>query len=246
MGLGEHKDCVANSDNGRYLHDMKSPSQIAWDSWGRPEVRGVVDIDGCCWLCGAHAVRGAPDSAGVAKTFLDHRRCLGEPGVVCAACMAAMSKRQFSIEGAGKAAPTNLSHWYGAGVYEFGSKGDKGRMREFLLRDKVGPWFASIADSGQKHLLPFAQMNPGGGVAGRVIFETEVVTVPTDAGDDIARIVRMLDAGVSKSCIASGDYYPRQIMKVGEEAIEEFEAWASPLRGSGWFDLAVWISQKEG
>lgn len=209
-------------------------------------VSGATALPRCveCWICAGPAAIGAPVAKGVAKTFLDGRRCRGAGDAVCAACMAAMSKRQFTIEGAGRAAPANLSHWGDDLGYSFGTKSDKARILAFLTAPKAGRWFAAIADSGQKHVLPFARFNSGGGVAGIVEFETESVLVPPTAATDAARITALLDAGVSKTGILSGDYYPRQVVAAGFDVIDAFEAWAKHRRGSGWFSLAVWLAQK--
>ena len=197
-----------------------------------------------CWLCSGPVQHGAEGAKGVAKTFLDNRRCHGAPGAVCAACMAAMSKRQFTIDGAGRAAPANLSHWGDDAGYCFGTKSDKARILGFLTTAKRGRWFAAIADSGQKHVLPFAQFNVGGGVTGIVSFETETVLVPPSAPTDAAQVTAMLNAGVSKTGILSGEYLPRQIMAAGVDVIDAFESWAKHQRGSGWFSLVVWLAQK--
>lgn len=52
------------------------------------------------------------------------------------------------------------SHLWHDGAYSYANKGDKPSILEFLRAPKTGPWFACIADSGQKHLLPYTPINP--------------------------------------------------------------------------------------
>lgn len=137
----------------------------------------------------------------------------------------------------------NYSHLYEGGRgYANASKGEKPLIREFLEREKRGPWFACIADSGQKHVLPFARWN-GPGVAGVVLFDEQLIQVPRDTSA-IAGMVELLTEGVTKEEIETGDY-THHTMYDRREAVERFEAQFGKLRGSGWFTLSIWIAQRD-
>src|SRR5690606_14793178 len=116
-------------------------------------------------------------------------------------------------------------------------------VREFLARKHEGIWFAAIADSGQKHVLPFAPLNGPGSRSGVVLFAETLVTVPDDQSL-IDRMTELLTAGVTKDEIASGNYYVRT-MRERREMAREFESSHGHERGSPWFALAIWLAQRD-
>lgn len=126
--------------------------------------------------------------------------------------------------------------------YVNASKGEKPLVRAFLEREHAAPWFAAIADSGQKHVLPFARMN-GQGRSGVVLFDEWLVSVPEDTSL-IGEMVTMLTSGVTKDELASRDYYARSWQE-SRVQIEQFEARHGGGRGGGWFTLALWLAQRD-
>lgn len=123
------------------------------------------------------------------------------------------------------------------------SKGEKPAIREFLAREHRGIWFAAIADSGQKHVLPFTPLNGPGSRSGVVLFEESLVTVPDDQSL-IGDMTALLTAGVTKDEIGSGNYYIRT-MRERRELAQGFEAGHGHERGSPWFSLAIWLAQRD-
>ena len=139
-----------------------------------------------------------------------------------------------------------FSHLYSAGKYECANKGDKARILSWLRSPKRGPWFCVIADSGKKHLLPWAVINMHDGLGGTVLFETDTVTIPSsDSGWSIVDdCVALLGAGGTKAGILSGDYTVASWKRCASEILE-FERRHSYSRGSAWFSMCVWLAQKE-
>lgn len=122
------------------------------------------------------------------------------------------------------------------------SKGEKPLVRAFLERRHEGTWFAAIADSGQKHVVPWAPLNaPGKG--GLVIFEETLVRVPRSL-ELIEAMTALLTAGGTKDEIIDGEYRPNTWNRC-QEAIEAFESKHGKLRHSGWFNLAIWLAQRD-
>jgi hypothetical protein len=137
----------------------------------------------------------------------------------------------------------NYSHlWEKGRGYSNASKGEKPAIREFLAREHAAPWFAAIADSGQKHVLMFVALN-GPGRSGVVMFDEQPVCVP-DSVALVDSITALLSAGVTKDEIGSREYYVRT-MAERRELVERFEAEHGSERGSGWFTLALWLSQRD-
>jgi len=136
----------------------------------------------------------------------------------------------------------NYSHLWDERGYTNASKGEKPLIREFLSRAHLGPWFAALADSGQKHVLPFAPMN-GAGRSGVVLFDEVRVPVPADQSmvDECAALLTM---GATKEELLSGDYGSRA-WQLCESALARFERGYGTHRGGAWFALAVWLAQRD-
>jgi hypothetical protein len=130
-----------------------------------------------------------------------------------------------------------------AGIgYINASKGEKPAIRAFLARQHEATWFAAIADSGQKHVLPWAPLNASGR-AGRVLFDEQIVSVPDDQSL-VADLATLLTSGATKDEIARGDYSARAWHLCGEQ-IRTFERAHSSERHSAWFGLACWLAQRD-
>jgi hypothetical protein len=126
--------------------------------------------------------------------------------------------------------------------YVNASKGEKPLIRDFLRREHGGRWFAAIADMGQLHVLPFAPMN-GRGRAGVVAFDSRMVDVPDDVSL-LDTLTEALTAGMTKDELASGSYRQQSWLDLAEQ-IDAVEDAVSSLRGGDWFELALWLSQRD-
>src|ERR1700678_1889135 len=107
-----------------------------------------------CWIWGGHWSPALPRSLfmGASFTGKNRVRCV-ESGEVCEPCVWAM---------AGKPPDTlrMTSHVVDDRGWLRPNKGGKPLQREWLRGPKQGQWFAAIADSGKKHVIPWAPMNP--------------------------------------------------------------------------------------
>lgn len=228
-----------------------TPSILMWEHAGRPPLPGMKPVGGPCWLCGGAHGEGQPVKKAIPKTFIQaHEVARPESAHVCLPCIQALGKRKFAFPGRGKddggfgPAPCNLSHGFDGGVYWTATKGEKPVIRDAITRAKVAPWFIAVADSGQKHVLPFSRMQMHSSVAGVVRFETADVCVPEEAAEHVERVTSILDMGATKAEVETGAWSPRAWRDIGADIIRPFEAWARPLRGGGWWSLLIWICQR--
>ena len=140
---------------------------------------------------------------------------------------------------------SNFSHFIDGTRYESASKGEKPKILGWLRGPKAAPWGCVIADSGQKHLLPYMPLNPSA-KRGRIMFELAEVSLPT--GDDGWRIVDdacdLLTSGATKEEMLSGQYTARAY-QLCREKVESFERAYGSLRGGSWFALVLWLSQRD-
>jgi hypothetical protein len=205
-----------------------------------------------CWLCGGAAVRGRKVAKWVGPAFTSQNRVRNPTSkVICEGCVF-ICGRLSPVPGRppaeGKTSGgnwRNYSHWMwevdGEWKYDNASKGEKHKLRAFLAMSKPGRWWMAIADSGQKHVIPWAPINGNGD--GRVAMDDDVVLV---AG--IMRLVdfmsTLLTAGATKDELLSGEWTARAWSLLGER-IEAFEEVWAYSRGSKYFGLAVWLAQRD-
>lgn len=244
--------------------ERPAPCQMLYDFIAAPPVPEAVTLPVAvlCWICAGTTTRAIPqkDFNGSSYTGQNKVRCPSSPWV-CEACVY-LHSRTTPVPGR-PAAPgkkfggnfRNYSHLFertpeGA-VYENASKGEKPVILAFLRRPKRGLWFGAIADSGQKHVIPWAPVN-GPGIAGKVLFDETMVSIPDAPGFAlVADMAALLTAGAVKgdgpgddTGIATGSYSPVEWTRC-PEAIRAFEARWSAARHGAWFRLALWLAQRD-
>ena len=228
---------------------MRSGSQLLWPILAPPERDDCAPVpDSPCWLCGAPWPRGQLVSkwSGASFTGQNRVRCPTST-YVCEPCVQVCS-RIAPVPGRppkpGKKFGGNFrnySHLYEAGDYVNASKGEKPAVLAFLRRTKSGPWFGAIADSGQKHVLPWVPVNPGR--RGVVLFDEMLVQVP-ESFDLVDAMTSLLTAGATKDEIIRGDYRAQTWIRCRVE-VSAFEAQHREERGGAWFGLALWLAQRD-
>jgi hypothetical protein len=176
------------------------------------------------------------DFLGAKFTGQNKVRCV-ESGYVCEPCVWSM---------AGKPPDTLRlsSHLLDDRGWLRPNKGAKPLQREWLREPKAGEWFAAIADSGKKHVVPWAPVNPSGLRAGtgQVLFEERLVTLGDwTLVDDLSSL---LTAGASKERIDPCEYSADDWLRCREE-IERFEDRWSRDRSGDWWTLAIWLAQRD-
>lgn len=230
---------------------MKSPSQITHEAHGSTAVDGCDLASGACYVCCGSVARGKLVKDWLSTNFTDQNRCRSPLSTyVCEGCCYVQSRTSPVLGREAKEGKKfggnfrNYSHFFEDGTgYANASKGEKPLLRAFLARKHAGIWFAAIADSGQKHVLPFAPLNGPGGRSGVVIFEEALVSVPDDQSL-IGEMITLLSAGVTKGEIETGEWYVRTLIE-NRDAAQTFNERHGAQRGSGWFRLSIWLAQRD-
>lgn len=194
---------------------MLSATQLLYACLGSPPVAGLSKVESSCWVCGAPLSEGVHWRDWSGTNFVGQNRVRAPASEhVCPACVYTCS-RTSPVPGRpakdGKKFGGNFrnySHLYNAGTYFNASKAEKPAVLQFLQQTHAGPWFAAITDSGQKHVLPWASVNPPGTRRGRVLFDEQEVALPIPQGAGWAivdGITGLLQAGATKAEVAAGD-----------------------------------------
>lgn len=235
---------------------MSSASQTLWQTvLGQPQQADCEPLPEPvpCWLCGGvWAGRACPISDWQGANFTGQNKVRSPRSTwICEPCVH-ISSRIAPVPGRppkeGKSFGGNFrnySHcWWrdqtGKVEYLNASKGEKPALLAWLRKPKVGEWWCAIADSGQKHIIPWAPLIKG--AKGPVLFDDLVVTLG-DWGivDDM---VELLTAGATKEEVEGGDYHPGSILRCRLDILA-FEAKWGRMRGGGFFALAIWLAQRD-
>jgi hypothetical protein len=218
-----------------------SPSQIIHKILGLKPNAMCRDMEAFhCWVCGGDATRGVERHkwAGANFTGQNRVRC-AESGYVCESCVHVMAGKPPDTE-------RMWTHLVEGSSHVRVNKGQKPAIRDFIRRTHEAPWFAAIADSGKKHLIPWTPINAPGQAGGAVLFEEAIVELPRDAEgwsmlDDIAELLTM---GATKEEILSGALGSRAWQLCGAK-LHAFETKHGFRRGGQWFELAIWLAQRD-
>lgn len=240
---------------------MITGSRAVWEVCGSPRVEGCAAIPlAPCWVCGAETMRAMPREAWMGASYTGQNRVRCPESIwVCEPCLHVMSRIApvpGRPPGEGKKFGgnfRNFSHLWEAApggapaFYANASKAEKPTILAFLRRIHLGAWFAAIADSGQKHILPWVPVNPAHAARGVVLFDEQVVKLPAGVPgwklvDDMAAL---LTVGATKDELSSGSYSPRT-WRNHQSPVRNFETtWGEPKRGGAWFGLALWLAQRD-
>lgn len=237
---------------------MRSASQWVHAYLGSPVTEECSPRDRfLCWLCGGNACpRGMVQTDWQGSNFVGQNR-VKVPGslFICEACVYVCARANQVPNRPAKEGKKfggnwrNYSHWIeeadGRTVYGNASKGEKPSILAFLMREHPGEWACAIADSGQKHVLPWTPVNPGGQVGGRVLFDERIVTLPAsaEAWSLVGTMASFLTEGATKEEIDTGEYSSWTWGR-GAEWVRGYEQVLAPLRASSWFALALWLAQR--
>lgn len=196
---------------------------------------------GFCKGCG-----GTGKVTTVAKKGKTKNSTIGDPCPKCEGSGQATAGGNFRNYGhmwepGWNAPPFGDSEFFVPG-YANASKGQKPLIREFLEREHAAPWFCAVANSGQKHVLPYAPINSPGR-AGHALFDEVLVTIPGDTSL-IGELCHLLTDGATKEELERGDYRPQTWIRIGRDRLRAFESTHGRRRG-GWFSLALWLAQRD-
>lgn len=233
-----------------------------------------VPVGAGCWICGGTGYpRGTDATKFTSTSMTDQNQCRDPsaefvceacvwirsrtspvPGRLpgpCSLCKGVKSEACTKCEGTGRNSSGGNWRNYSA-LFDSSaetplvtaSKGEKPTILAFLRSTKRGVWFAAIADSGQKQVIPYTPVNAPN-ARGRVLFDEMIVVLPDERGWRIADDMRdLLTAGATKEEIASGSYGSGTWSRC-RNVIETFETTWSHHRHGSFFTLALWLSQRD-
>jgi hypothetical protein len=198
-----------------------------------------------CWVCaGETHGRGCGVADWDGANFTGQSRVRYPAGqAICEPCLWVMARNsEVPIEGNGNWRNYSVLYAHGEPLL-IRSKGDKPAVLAWLRRPHAPPWFAALAESGQKHVVPYVPVNGRG--RARALFDERLIDLPSDAGawslcDEMAAL---LTAGATKEEIDGGRY--AGALTRCRDAVRAFEARHGAKRGSGFFVLCLFLAQRD-
>lgn len=242
---------------------MLSGSRLLWEACERPQHPDARDLgtlpDARCWVCAADSHgRGLPIPEWDGANFTGQTRIRYPRGqVICECCLWVMARKSAVPGRPAKEGQECGPNWRNFSVLYrtrddgtpdmlIASKGEKPAIREWLRTPRRAPWFAALADTGQKHVVPWVPVSAG--ARGVALFDEVSLQLPAPGDADAWRVLddlmAMLTAGATKEEVEAGAYTPGTIMRCGD-VVRAFERTHGHLRGGGWFALVVWLAQRD-
>jgi hypothetical protein len=233
---------------------------MAWDLAGRPWRATLPDPagPGLCAVCGTIADASVPVTATAgSKTFTD-QHLLAAPWspVTCPACAWALSgKPPHSVRlwtlACAPGSDLGASHPKSQQAVPGGHPGllltarnDMRPVAALLCDPPDGPWCVAVAESGQKHSLPWTSVNHGAGRWHVRMDALDVHGTPRDFSAILGHVTALREAGFPSAAIEAVDPGGR-LNAENLPAWREHAAALSPWRRSPPLRLACFIPSKE-
>lgn len=216
---------------------------------GSPCMDSCEDVESRCVVCGYSSPRTCEYSKWAGKDFTDQNKMRGHglSSRVCEPCIWSHSWTPPPDKPRTAAGERGLnlrlfSHfWSERDGYVSLNKGQKPAIRDWLRARVDGErWWAGIADSGQKHVLPWIREQRK--ARGVIRFEERDCVI----GDwsVVDTMTAALTAGVTKEEITTAQYGSRA-WTIAEEHVRALMRLADELDGSAWWSLSIWLAQRD-
>lgn len=237
---------------------MRHITVMVWELAGRPDPPGTVrfeDNDAVCVMCGRAVQRSALAAKAIGANFTDqalYRR--PDSTRICPACVWCCSGRGlatlrlWSVAAApgidvGASQPKAwLQNLPGLCLT---SRADPAPVADLLLTPPPGEWAVSVATSGQKHVLPYARVNRGGGLWTVRLENTDITSTPTQWRTVLGHTAALRAAGHGAEQVRDGSPDVRAVKTPAD--LQTWRALAVgllPYLRSPLLDLALWCCTK--
>lgn len=236
---------------------MNTPARLMYQAAGSPTCpKPTTEAHGPCWVCALPCEgSGVLVRKAVGESFTDHANvAVPDSDYICVPCTWALSgkppntfrlwtviwRTDKQLKNGNAKAPLFPPACLTA-------KNDLTELVNILLnppRDG-SPWFAAIADSGQKHVLPFTPLNHG--PYWNVRFEDETIHgSPLEFGQTLSVVATLYAAGFNREEIATGKPRPSKLIDSGFDFWRKHNKFLRIRRGGSLLRLAIFLLRKEG
>lgn len=234
-----------------------TPARLLYEAAGYPECPKPTEAaDGPCWVCGLPCGGiGSLVRKAVGESFTDHANvAIPSADHICVPCTWVLCGRPPNtfrlwtvvwrtdrpmIDGNPKAMKIPPAH--------LTAKNDLSELLAVLVDPPTdgSPWFAAVADTGQKHVLPFTKLNH----SERWCIRVENENVHGTAGEFaelVAVAANMYAAGFNREEILTGAARPSKLIAAGFEFWRRHVTYLRDKHRGSLLRLAVMFLSKKG
>ena len=237
-----------------------SGPRMVWELAGRPPVARAAavlfaDREAPCAMCGSVESRTAPTEKAVGGNFTD-QYLLARPDSsrICEGCVWVCSGkppatvRMWTVVARPDlpAPPSHPKAVFGGAHVQYTARNDMRWVVSTLCDPPDGPWLVSVAESGQKHHVPYARVNHGAGRWAVRMDQADVVSTPAEFRAAFAHVVALRRAGFTTGEVENGA--PSAVHLSVPGALDLWRAYGeplAPLRRSPLLHLACFLPNKE-
>lgn len=230
---------------------------MVWELAGRPHraTLGVTATAGVCAMCARHVEESAPARKWLeGKSFTDPAHLRARSDRVCEGCAWAVTGRGMDqvrmwtivARTDRELPPSNPKAAFAAPHLHFTSRADMRAVVDTLADPPDSEWVVSVAESGQKHSLPYAQVNRGRGRWRVRMDALDIDATPDEFAHVFAHVCALRRAGFSADDIEHLRLPVGRIKSGHDLAVWLHHAAAlEPWRSSPLMHLAVFLPNKE-
>lgn len=230
---------------------------MVWELCGRPRRASLKSeqVGAVCAMCGQHVAESVHTKHSIGgKSFTDQyllsrpdsdRTCYG-CAWVCTGKGMDQVRMWTIVARTDRALPaSNPKAVFAANRVHFTSRADMRAVVETLADPPDGPWLVSVAESGQKHTLPYSRINRGGGPWMVRMDAVDVVATPERWRLVFGHVVALRKAGFAPAEI---EHVAPAVHKLTPEMLPVWQHHAAalaPYKGSALIHLATFVINKE-
>ncbi|MGI5273133.1 hypothetical protein ACQEUU_37715 [Nonomuraea sp. CA-218870] len=179
---------------------------MVWELAGRPRraTLGVTATPGVCAMCARDVEESAPAKKWLeGKSFVDPGHLRARSARVCEACAWSCTGKGMDqvrmwtiLTRTDRVLPaSHPKAAFAADHVHFTSRADMRAVVDTLADPPAGDWLVCVAESGQKHVLPYAHVNHGPGRWRVRMDALDISATPAEFRHVLAHVVRLREAG---------------------------------------------------
>ncbi len=235
---------------------MTAALTLIWNLAGQPDVNGskgklLKPEPGICSITGEYSEITADASKALGDNFTDqslwacHSGRVGKASLWCCSGAGRTSPRLWSwVAAPGENLPPSHEKAYAGGPgLCLTNRANTRPIIDILLNPPAGEWVVSIAESGQKHVLPYVQTNRGAGEWKVRMEATNITATPEQFRTVFTTCLALRRLGVPVEAIKTGE---PQYLKTTEDLAtwRELSQRLRPYQSSPITNLALWCITK--
>lgn len=230
---------------------------MVWELAGRPRRASLPaePIPATCAMCGRHVTESVHVKHTIANKSFTDQYLLARPDsdrtcYACAWCCTGKGMDQIRMWTVVTRIdrvlpPSNPKAIFASDHVHFTSRADMRLVVETLADPPDGPWLVAVAESGQKHTIPYTKVNHGAGQWRVRMDALDVTATPEQFTHVFGHVLRLREAGFTPAEIEHLDPPIGRLTAATLPVWQHHAAALAPWRGSPLIHLAAFLPNRE-